>query len=364
MNEFSYCPVVKGKLNDIKAASLVRGLATQAITPLYELPPFLPTDKPEQILNRFATRLANLPRAGCYIDFPLLKPGAKTSSGQLALQFAFECLNACGIPFRPVYGFDRDDAMWPLVVRQANYSGGLLLRLELDDVEYGDETIDRIIDLAHLGIDRRNVDLMIDCRYLLNNDFALSAAAQVGDFIEKLASAVSIGRTIVAGSCAPKTVSNIAKNSMDSISRTELTLWANVASNNPSRDIIYSDYGVVHPDFSDLVPSKNINGKIRYTEGASIHIFRGHSLFEGDKFEQYRELSAAVMRSPYYQGREFSYGDQYISDCAARVVGTGNAGTWVLVDQNHHITYAARQVHRLQSLIKRGLSAESVLAMA
>ncbi|HIE4837670.1 beta family protein [Burkholderia multivorans] len=104
-----------------------------------------------------------------------------------------------------------------------------------------------------------------------------------------------------------------------------------------------------------------MNGKIRYTHGAKLHIHRGHSLRQGEKYEQYRRLAAAVVGSSYYQDRTFSYGDRYIYECATGHAGTGNPGTWVLVDQNHHISYTVKQAVRLRALATQGASIEELL---
>ena len=58
--DFIYCPIIKGKINDIKAMAFVAPTAASAVKPLFELPPFKPTDTPDEILSRFATRLAKL----------------------------------------------------------------------------------------------------------------------------------------------------------------------------------------------------------------------------------------------------------------------------------------------------------------
>jgi hypothetical protein len=363
--DFAYCPVIKGKMNDIKAMSYVVGPVAALIKPLYELPPFLPTQTPEQVLARFATRLSKLNGSRhCYVDFPLLKPGAKTSSGEPALDAAFSQLNLLGVQFEPVYGFDRDESLWPLLVRQATRSGGMLLRLELDDVDFPEDTIEKVIDLQRYGLDLRTLDVMIDCRYIPSEVEARSVAAEVGDFIEKLATTTTTRKTLVAGSSAPKTVTAIEKNSTADVTRNELTLWATLATERLPVEPIYADYGVIHPDFSDLTASTHINGKIRYTEGTKFHIFRGHSLRLDDKFEQYRKLAAAVMGSRHYLGNTYSHGDRYIHDCATGHAGTGNPGTWVLVDQNHHVSYALNQLQKLRTLVARGYPAEAVLERA
>lgn len=363
--DFAYCPIIKGKLNDIKAMSFIAPPLAATIKPLYELPPFKPTDDPEVVLSRFASRLwKSAVKHPCYVDFPLLKPGARTSSGDIALEVAYGQLNAVRVQFEPVYGFDRDDALWPLVARQGQRAGGMLLRLDADDLEFEDETIERIRDLHSFGIDTRMLDVLIDHRYLDDPQLALSSAGITADFIDNLASAVRIRKFIVAGSSAPKTVTNIEQDGYGRVSRSELTLWASLAAERLPFTPIYSDYGVIHPDFSDLTLATHINGKIRYTQGTNFHIHRGHSLRRGNRYDQYRQLSADVVGSAHYQGPTYSSGDRYIYDCAIGHVGTGNPGTWVFVDQNHHFSYTAKQIQLLRALAAGGFRAESIMERA
>lgn len=363
--DFSYCPIIKGKANDVKAMAYVAPAQAASVKPLYELPPFKPTDKPEEVTAKFATRLAKLAsHRPCYVDFPMLKPKARTTDGELALEVALRQLNAQHVPFEPVFGFDRDEGLWPLIAKQALRSGGLLLRLDADDIEFADDTVERISDLRRFGIDSRTVDVLVDRRHLASRESALGAAVETADFIDSLATRVRFRKLIVAGSCAPKSVAAVERDGYAAIPRHELTLWAVLASERLPVQPIYGDYGVIHPDFSDLTLSTHINGKIRYTQGRQLHIHRGHSLRKGDKYEQYRVLASAVAGSNHYRGQNYCYGDRYIFDCATGHAGTGNPGTWVLVDQNHHITFASEQMRRLVNLASQSANADAILQQA
>jgi hypothetical protein len=363
--DFAYAPVIKGKLNDIKAISYIAHGLADRIKPVFELPPFIETDKPEQVLARFAARLSKLyPTRPCYIDFPLLKAGARTSQGDLVLSVAYGQLNALSLNYEPVYGFDRDDALWGTVIQQAKRSGGMLLRLGLDDLEFASDTFDQIQDLTLRGLDTTKMDVLLDCRSLSDIASTVAASEMASIFIDNLATSFRVRKIIVAGSSALKTVTSIEKNSRGDVLRNELSLWANIRVRNLPLDAIYSDYGVIHPDFTDLTPSPHINGKIRYTQGRHFHVFRGHSLSQDDKYEQYRKLSHSVLTSGFFQGHKYSHGDRYIYDCATGQTSTGNAGTWVMNDLNHHFTYAAQQIQRLETFIYRGYSEQAVLELA
>jgi hypothetical protein len=126
----------------------------------------------------------------------------------------------------------------------------------------------------------------------------------------------------------------------------------------------YGDYGVIHPDFSQSAPSPNANAKIRYTRGQSIHYFRGTSLYKPSNFPQYHELARRVVNSQHYRGQEYSVGDGEMWDCAHRGTRPGNLGTWVRIDQNHHIVSTIEQVGILTNRLvagRRNLSVEELL---
>lgn len=363
--DFIYAPIVKGKANDVKAISYLSLEQADRTKPVFELPPFVELDDPEQVFARFVTRLSKLyPNRPCYVDLPLLKPGSRTTGGESVLAAAFGQLNALAINYEPTYGLGRDESLWPLVIHQARRSGGMLLRLEIDDMEFGDDTLNRVQDLTLMGLNTAQMDVLLDCRHLNQTENTTQISGVVASFMEQLALAFPVRKVIVSGSSALKTVTQIPKNSKGEVLRKELALWTNLRIRKLPFDAVYSDYGVIHPDFTDLTPSSHINGKIRYTHGQSFHIFRGHSLSQDDKYEQYRKLSHDVLNSNLFSGHSYSHGDRYIYDCATGHAKTGNAGTWVMNDLNHHFTYVIQQIARLEGFIDRGYPESAVLQMA
>jgi hypothetical protein len=158
---------------------------------------------------------------------------------------------------------------------------------------------------------------------------------------------------ILAGSSALKTVSEVQQDGIGHVVRRELTLWSRV-QREVSRDLplVFGDYGVIHPDFSDQGPNKYMNAKIRYTDRGRIVYFRGHGLKHPVKdYVQYHGLAAQVRDSAAYRGREFSYGDWYIDAVADFNSTSGHPGTWVLADMNHHLEYTTMQMSRLVSKV-------------
>ena len=141
------------------------------------------------------------------------------------------------------------------------------------------------------------------------------------------------------------------------IIRHELRLWINIQRDLPeSLSLIYGDYGVIHPDFSEATGfSKYINAKIRYTYQGRITYYRGHGLRHPiNDYKQYSELADKVRNSPGYMGRNFSAGDQYVDDVADADLNEshGSPATWVLADMNHHLEYTTMQMVDLVNKVR------------
>lgn len=95
--------------------------------------------------------------------------------------------------------------------------------------------------------------------------------------------------------------------------------------------------------------------------GDSHTVFRGHSLKREPKYGQYRDLAAQVLASTTYMGRDYSSGDDYIWRCANYESGTGNLGTWVEVDMNHHLVQTNQMLPRAMQGMRDGMAVEDVL---
>ena len=60
------------------------------------------------------------------------------------------------------------------------------------------------------------------------------------------------------------------------------------------------------------------------------------------------------------QGRNFSFGDEFLDDCADYNKGPGNLGNWVLADMNHHIEHTAKQLQHLVVEVTEELTGEQI----
>lgn len=363
-----YSPILKGKENDLKALGrLPRSLAPH----VHALVELLSPDKNESIETacvRFAHQLRkHCPQNAVSVDLHSIAPEHVTNDGSPALEALCAYFRGVGILFTPVFGFDHEPELWDRIVSIATRQGrGLTFRLKIDDIEAGEDTIADIIERLHYArIPARDTRILIDLESLGNMD-AVSLVGLRGltqDFVDAAATAAKFGLISVIGSSMPKDVSGVGKEDTKAYYRQEMSLWLNVATGVSSEGIAFGDYGIVHPNFSDKVIPKHPNAKIRYTRGLHHQIFRGHSLREGLKYEQYYELARRVLNSSVYLGRDYSFGDDYAWRCANGEASCGNLGTWVEVDMNHHLVHVAAQLPQFLSRVAAGVSASELLAM-
>jgi hypothetical protein len=369
MSSFSYLPIVKGKVNDIKAISQVSPSARAGVKPLIELTAPGPETNIDDTLAAFANRLYDLPPTlDVFVDLYGLSPGTTTAGGEEATIAGFSLLADRGLALTPVYRFGFDDSLWPQMVDiVTRFQRGFCFRIDFDDLEdQAEETWRQILErTAELRLAPSDVDLLIDLRYITENVFPQREVAAI-DFLNHQPKRF-VPRTItLAGSSALKEVGPIPENGHAAIRRQELRLWARLqAEFQGSTSITYGDYGIVHPDFSQAARVTNANGKIRYTAGDSIHYFRGSRLSKPPGYKQYHALAKRVGESRFYCGRGFSVGDAFIDDCANCRVGTGNLPIWVHTDQNHHFEYTAKRSVYLNKTLAQASSArdaERILA--
>jgi len=125
--------------------------------------------------------------------------------------------------------------------------------------------------------------------------------------------------------------------------RFEWQLWSYLqAQTSITGTIKYSDYGTKHPVYSEA----NFQGScsIKYTVVDEYVIYRGEkSSNHLDGNGQYVTFASRLVASTDYSGALFSWGDERIDFFASQLLNdpnrkTGNAGSWVEISQNHHIT--------------------------
>lgn len=364
MAAHTYVPVIKGKENDLKAASRLSEAGRPFVKPFVEIVPVPPGISIDEHLDKFAHHIAkHMSGTNLFVDFYGFKPGANLDNGVDATIGGFSLLRSKGLLVTPAYGFERNDSIWtPLRAEVQKIGNGFCFRVDIDDMDdRSEETWAAILERsAELGLTPKLVDILLDLRYI-GESSSDDLKNLILDFLSFMPNGSKYRSIILSGSSALKHVGGMPKDGVGEIERRELRLWIELQVDlHGFQKLIYSDYGVVNPEFSMVGPNKNANAKIRYTTSGKIRVYRGHRLMDAPGYKQYHVLSEEVRNSPDYVTREFSFGDRYIDDCADWNVTSGNLGTWVFVDMNHHVQYAALQSNELSAKIDATFSEDQL----
>ena len=166
-------------------------------------------------------------------------------------------------------------------------------------------------------------------------------------FIEAIPALESWRTFAIAASGFPVNLMGFPQSTISTIPREEWELWRGLMSDpRLSRIPAFGDYGIAHPEHADVDPRKmTTSACIRYTSNRSWIICRGRGL-RNHGFQQFHDVARALTGHPEYSGAPFSWGDNYIADCAAHRVPCGNLTTWRKIGTSHHIAFVNRQLAR------------------
>ena len=90
-----------------------------------------------------------------------------------------------------------------------------------------------------------------------------------------------------------------------------------------------------------------MSANLRYTLEEEWLIFKGRNVRDYG-YEQFNGLCRTLLQHKEYSGATFSWGDNYISQCAADKGGPGNASTWRKVGNSHHLSFVVYQLSKLR----------------
>lgn len=283
------------------------------------------------------------------IDLYQIDLDLRTDKGIHPVEKLCENLKNNSLNFTLVTGIERDKPFQKEVKKELSKSENktLYFRLFKEDLEAPKDTakeLDKLLE--YFVIESKNVGLLLDFRSIDKDDVPVCVDL-VTDFNEET-SFDSWKEVTICASSFPTELSVITKDTIAALPRHELTLWEKIVKLSPLLGCIvhYSDYGINNPDKAELDPRKvKAGGKIRYTSDKSWVVARGHRFKESvPRKDQYHDLSLKVVAHKDYKGKDYSWGDNRISESSKNVWGSGSLEIWVQIDFNHHITFVSRQI--------------------
>lgn len=197
--------------------------------------------------------------------------------------------------------------------------------------------------LSGLGATQNQVSLLLDFGFIKSLNLALIEGNAV-NAIHSIQNRANYDNIIISsGSFLDNLGSLYPAGRVYRLPRYEWQLWSYLQTQDGIAGTIkYSDYGTKHPVYSEA----NFQGScsIKYTVIDEYVIYRGEkSSNHLDGNGQYVTFASRLVASTDYRGTLFSWGDGRIDFFASQLLSnpnrkTGNAGSWVEISQNHHIT--------------------------
>ncbi len=355
---YHYVPCLRWKQGEYQAVSRLSPTTRRMFTPLIEIPEIgwdFEEEKEkktvDELLSGFASKKVykKWGRFPCFVDLRLIPLSARMRSGEHPLSFLFKELRAIKCVVVPVTSLLKDSEYQQEIGRIANQDQrGVCLRIPIEQASK--RAVKSEIDslLTILGKLKAS-----ECDFVLDlgapNFVPLEGFAKLIQAVVRPFPYLNDWRTFtILGTSFPETMAGIEKGGKV-IERHEWQLYK-IMINNFHRDGLrlptFGDYAINHPkvlalDMRKVKPSATI----RYTFEGGWYIVKGENVRDKEhgRCKQFRGLSKKVIASKYYCGATYSWGDDYIQQCA-NGGKTGNLPMWRQVGTNHHIVKVIQDI--------------------
>jgi hypothetical protein len=349
-----YVPCLPWEQGEYQAVSRLPIKIKRLFTPLIEIPgiryDFENETKAKTIdehLAPFAKRVhEKWGRQPCFVDLNLIGAGERMTKGTHPVRFIFDILRERMCSAIPVTGLDRNNAYQQEIKNVVTQDkSGVCLRIKIGQATKVSFKNDLDSLLSGIKVRPETCYLIIDLgapNFIPLDGFSkiiqaiMSKLPYLNDWLTFTLSGTSFPETMAVikkgGAIVPRCEWKLYKRLVDDLKKARLRL--------PT----FGDYAINHPlekelDWRVVKPAATI----RYTIEDGWFIVKGDSVRDYG-FEQYHELSRAVLASRYYYKPTFSWGDSFIQTCSNKSAKTGNLSTWRQVGTNHHIVKVIQDI--------------------
>jgi Beta protein len=351
-----YVPILKGRKGEYDALETLIPSMHQRLTPLVEIPPIpwdyateTPAKTIDQHLKRIGPKINRAwgRRGRLFADLLWISERERMTDGSHPLTHMFQSLRTHNIQSVPVVSLlQGDEYMQACRAIVGLDDRGVCVRIQREDfAEFSDLSgaVGRILNT--LGAKVENADLILDLRALTPDRRSLGVDEVIN--LVNLLPRLREWRTFtIAATSFPQNLTGLPPSDATFVPRREWTLWTDLSQrrNQVPRIPTFGDYAISHPEPAEVDPRvMRPSASIRYTCDAAWLIPKARNL-KDHGYRQFHEVCRALVQRAEYRGRRFSWGDQYIDDCAAERVGTGNLTTWRQVGTSHHLAFVVHQL--------------------
>jgi len=357
-DHFHYIPCLRWKQGEYLAVWPLLETTKCAITPLIEIPELGWDFKEKKLKKTIDEHLSDFVLkkiykkwgdSFCFVDLKLIGPSERLPNGIHPVKYVFDDLRIEGCSAVPVTGLDRDKAyqqeVKTILTKDKN---GVCLRVSIEEADKSSFTKDVNSLLSALNVKVDNCDIIVDLgapNFVPPEGFSKA----IQNIVSNLPNLNKWRTFTIIGTSFPETMASIKKGG-EIVPRLEWRLYKLLVVNFQKAGLrlpAFGDYAINHPKVSKIdMRIVKPSASIRYTIDDGWYIVKGENVKDKKfgKFKQYHKLSKQVLDSPYYCGPTFSWGDNYIQECARGTGKTGNLSTWRQVGTNHHIVKVTRDI--------------------
>ena len=354
MEEFLYVPVLKSKQNEMLALKRLKSELRNVVLPCIDL---VAPSKEKDLAKAREFVARNIKQLVSRIKgFPTLLLDSSEIDADLRLDNAIHPLEAAagsllteGIQVIPVVGLYRDTAHIAAakkILKQAN-SSTIAVRLDSYDIDTPSQTAKQYKEFIATQIGELNIILVFDSGNLHGADVEAVVNSIIS--LDSKIDSQSIILKVLAGSGIPGNISDaVPAKSAGYIDRKELDVFRRyqaATSKGALCPAIFGDYATVNPNYVELdwaLINRTISPKIIYALKGRWFVIRGGSFrSHPDGYDQYHDLAAEVRLLPSVSATDFSFADEFIADCAAKLDGPSGPGYWAGICINRHISITA-----------------------
>ena len=221
----------------------------------------------------------------------------------------------------------------------SNTGSGVALRCSLGDIDRPSVEDDVLKTLRLLNVDFAEVALVIDL-----SDAAIIGVPEFATLIvhafSRLADIGPWAKIVVTASNYPeKNPADVNKHAI--VPRREWAAWKAAARRDDriEKRLTFGDFGADHGKLFFANSGGSPITHWRYATPESRLITRGGP--SSEKIDgSIRFAAARIVNTNYFAGERFSWGDEFIVDCASGAGGRGYSTVWRAVNINHHMTQA------------------------
>lgn len=357
-NNLCYLPCLRWKQGEYLAVENLSPRAKESIIPIIEVPELAFDFELHQIpktldkhLNAFTSRVKNKwgTKQECYVDLHHISLNEPFENCQYPTDFILNDLIEKKVKFIPVTR-TIEDPLFELAILShlSTTRKRLCIRASLD--EFAEDDFEKIVEelLGKYKLIYENCDLILDLDAISFEpiDILVSLIIEVLKSKDKINKWNTFG---VIGTSFPKSLAGVPEG-LSLLPRHEWEFYILLCKGLQKEKLripCFGDYTINHPEILSVDPRfLKPKANIRYSITGNWLIARGLNVRD-HKFEQFQQLCKHIVNSKHFYGYQFSYGDEYIYNCAQNKASSGNLSTWRKVGTNHHIELVVQDLANL-----------------